>query len=100
MESQVDHGDHRDLLFAGGLLVLDRVRGNELEFHKWLQTEVSAYGIFVSCAILLFLCRRKIPALPAPVYPLLLLAGIALHWWSVPMPAANHARRRPCSPWR
>ena len=23
---------------------------------------------------------------PAPVYPLLILAGIALHWWWVPMP--------------
>lgn len=60
--------------------------GDDLEFRKWLHTEVSAYGIFVSCALLLFLGRARIPALPAPVYPLLLLAGIALHWWSVPLP--------------
>jgi peptidoglycan/LPS O-acetylase OafA/YrhL len=60
--------------------------GSELEFQKWIRTEVSAYGIFASCALLLFFCRTKIPALPAPACPLLLLAGIALHWWSVPMP--------------
>jgi peptidoglycan/LPS O-acetylase OafA/YrhL len=60
--------------------------GSELEFNKWIRTEVSAYGIFASCAILLFFCRTKIPALPPPVCPLLLLAGIALHWWSLPMP--------------
>ena len=64
-----------------------RFAGDELQFGKWIHTEVSAYGIFVSCAILLYLGRAAIPALPAPVYPLLLLAGIALHWWSVPLPA-------------
>ncbi len=60
--------------------------GPELEFGMWLHSEVSAYGIFVSALFLLILNNRKIPRLPLPAYPALILLGIALHWWSVPSP--------------
>ena len=60
--------------------------GKELEFVKWLHTEVSAYGIFVSCAILLFLSKYKIPTITIFHFLLLMLLAAAAHWWSVPLP--------------
>jgi peptidoglycan/LPS O-acetylase OafA/YrhL len=59
--------------------------GRELEFDKWLQTEVSAYGIFISTFLLLFFADKKIPRLPLLVYPALLALGLAAHWWSIPI---------------
>lgn len=65
--------------------------GRELEFGKWLHTEVMSYGIWMSALLFLFLARRqeaqlKVVRLPAWTYPILLLLGIAVHWWSVPLP--------------
>ena len=37
---------------------------------------------------MLLLRGAKIPAWPWPVYPALGLMAIALHWWSVPLPAS------------
>ncbi|GAB3250433.1 acyltransferase family protein [Chitinimonas naiadis] len=59
--------------------------GRTLDFGKWLHTEVSAYGIFASAAILLWLGGRR-PAMSVAVFLLLMSAGLLLHWWSVPGP--------------
>jgi peptidoglycan/LPS O-acetylase OafA/YrhL len=56
------------------------------DYALWLHTEVSAYGIGISAFFLLLLKDRKIPTLPIFVYPILLMTGLALHWWSVPTP--------------
>lgn len=60
--------------------------GPELVFGKWIRSEVSAYGIFVSTFLLLFFAKRKIPRLPVLIYPMLLCTGIMMHWWSIPAP--------------
>lgn len=74
-------------VFIGcGFWYASRAIGPALEFGAWLHTEVAAYGIFVSGALLLLLRQRRLPALSWPLIPLMLAAGIALHWWSVPLP--------------
>ena len=60
--------------------------GRELTFQKWLHAEVSAYGILASACLLLMFVKGRIPKLPALAYPMLLGAGILVHWWSVPLP--------------
>lgn len=60
--------------------------GKELEFGKWLHTEVSAFGIFFSAYLMLHFHRRGIPQLPTLAYPALLLLGVAFHWWSIASP--------------
>lgn len=52
----------------------------------WLRTEVAGYGIFLSAFLALFLHDRKVPQLPWMTYPVLVIAGIAVHWWTVPVP--------------
>lgn len=56
-----------------------------LAFSHWLHTETAAYGVLLSCAILVTLGRRQIPSHWGASVPLLVLAGVALHWWSVPL---------------
>lgn len=51
-----------------------------------MHSEVAAFGIFSSAALLLFFQGRTLPRLPALAYPALVAFGIALHWWSVPLP--------------
>jgi len=63
-----------------------RFTGPALEFGRWLHTEVSAYGIFVSAWLMLLLRNRRLPAIGWPVFAAMLAAGVALHWWSVPAP--------------
>lgn len=58
---------------------------SHLAYHQWLHAEVAAWGIFVSGFILLALRGRR-PRVPAPAVPALVLAGVLLHWWSVPLP--------------
>ncbi|OWW20406.1 acyltransferase family protein [Noviherbaspirillum denitrificans] len=58
----------------------------ELNDLKWLRTEVAGFGIFVSAFITIVLDRRKVRQVSWLLCPLLILAGIALHWWSVPAP--------------
>jgi peptidoglycan/LPS O-acetylase OafA/YrhL len=60
--------------------------GQHLEFDRWIHSEVSAFGIFVSAFFCLAARGRKIPRLAVPVLPVLILLGFALHWWSVPAP--------------
>lgn len=71
---------------AFGFWYWTRYTGAELEFGKWLHSEVSAYGIFVSASLLLLLRGRRLPRLPAIAYLALIGGGILLHWWSVPSP--------------
>jgi len=71
---------------ATGFWYWTKYAGSELDFGKWIHTEVSAYGIFISTCLLLFFNKKKIPRLPTFVYPLLLCVGIMMHWWSVPNP--------------
>ncbi|MCU6434128.1 acyltransferase [Undibacterium sp. Jales W-56] len=58
----------------------------KLEFELWAHSEISAYGILFSGCLLLCLQRVKIPTLPVPVYPILILLGLACYWWSMPIP--------------
>lgn len=61
------------LMYSGATL-------NKLNLH----TEVAAFGIFASAAILLCLNGRTIPKLHAAVYICLAGFAVATHWWSVP----------------
>ena len=75
------------LIFSAmGLLYWTRYTGKKLNFDKWLHSEVSAYGIFVSAFLLLALATVKLPKLPFFAVPALVLGGVLLHWWSVPSP--------------
>lgn len=49
-----------------------------------LQTEVAAFGIFASAALLLWMQGVRIPRLPAILFAALAIFSLALHWWSVP----------------
>lgn len=57
-------------------------------FERWIHSEVSAFGIFASAFLMLYLHKKKLPTLPVVAYPLLVLLGILMHWWSVPAPIA------------
>jgi peptidoglycan/LPS O-acetylase OafA/YrhL len=75
------------LAFAGfGIWYWSHYSGPALNFGLLLHTEVAAYGIFVSGVLLLLLRRRQLPVLPWPLFPALVAAGMALHWWSVAAP--------------
>jgi len=58
----------------------------ELGPFRWLRTEVAGYGIFLTAFLVLFLGRRNVPEMPWFLYPALLAVGIAIHWWSIPVP--------------
>jgi peptidoglycan/LPS O-acetylase OafA/YrhL len=65
--------------------------GIRLGFDRWLRTEVSAFGIVVSALLLVCLHGRLPPRLPLIVFALLMALGLALQWWSVPLPLATIA---------
>lgn len=57
----------------------------KLAFNQWLRTETAAYGL-VATALWVSVGRRLPKMLKyVSVAPILLLIGIALHWWSVPL---------------
>ncbi|WP_137937126.1 acyltransferase [Chitinivorax sp. B] len=60
--------------------------GRQLDFVMWNHSEVSAYGIFVSAGLYLWLRKRALPTLPMVLCPALVGVGILFHWWSVPAP--------------
>lgn len=68
-----------------GLSYALRFSGAEL-YELALHSEVAAFGIFASAALLMLLQGRKIPRLPAVAYPALVVLGISMHWWSMPAP--------------
>lgn len=78
------------VLFASsGLAYWLTYKGQYLNEARWIHSEVSAYGIFVSAFLLLMLNGRKIPPVPLVVVPGLVAVGFALHWWSVPAPVST-----------
>jgi peptidoglycan/LPS O-acetylase OafA/YrhL len=56
--------------------------GPDLYHERWLRSEVSAFGIFVSAFILLCL-RGGTSKVNLIVIATLVAAGLALHWWRV-----------------
>lgn len=60
-------------------------------YEKWLHTEVSAYGIFISVCLLLFFRRYGQPRVSFAIVPALMLAGVLFNWWSIPRPIATIA---------
>jgi peptidoglycan/LPS O-acetylase OafA/YrhL len=71
---------------AAGIAYWWRYSGVELQFDKWLHSEVSAYGIFVSAWLALRFRERGIPAVSTFAVPLLLIVGVVSHWWSIALP--------------
>lgn len=69
---------------GSGLWYAVHFPSRQLEF--WYHMEVSGYGILISAFFLLQFRRTGIPKLPYWIYPLLLMMGVMLHWWSVPAP--------------
>lgn len=61
-------------------------RGEHLESERWIHSEVSAFGIFASAYLALTLLGRGERRIPFFVVPGLVVAGVCLHWWSVPAP--------------
>jgi peptidoglycan/LPS O-acetylase OafA/YrhL len=55
-------------------------------FELWRHTEVAAFGIFCSAFVLLCVEKRTSFYMPGWIAPILLLIGIACHWWVVPQP--------------
>lgn len=58
----------------------------KLEYELWGHSEVSAFGILFSAFLLLLFQKVKVPTLPAPFYPAMILLGMACYWWSMPLP--------------
>jgi peptidoglycan/LPS O-acetylase OafA/YrhL len=58
----------------------------ELGPFRWLRSEVASYGIFLSAFLALFFGHRNVPEMPWFLYPVLVAAGISVHWWSIPVP--------------
>ncbi|GAA5165032.1 acyltransferase [Viridibacterium curvum] len=73
-------------LSLAGFWYASHYAANELEFSKWIRSEVSAYGIFVSALVLLTLQRLPALRVPAVLCSLMFVTAVALHWWSVPLP--------------
>ena len=74
-------------LFAlTGVWYWTQYSGAELDFGKWIHTEVSAYGIFVSAFLMLVFRRFGTPTFAAIGYVAVAMFAMAMHWWSVPGP--------------
>ena len=71
---------------ATGAWYWSHYNGMVLDFDKWLRSEVSAYGIFMSAFLLLLLAKHKVSRLQGMAAPAFLILGIGLHWWSIPAP--------------
>ena len=59
--------------------------GPKLRFDQFLHTEVAGFGIFASGFVLLLLRERREIKFPKIAVPLLVLFGVVLQWWSVPL---------------
>ena len=74
------------VILACATLYWNRYSGRELQFDKWLHTEVAAFGIFVSVFFLLNFRQSTARSMQAPLWIALLAFGICMQWWSVPGP--------------
>lgn len=63
--------------------------GVRLNSERWLRTEVSAYGIFVSTFVLLWLEGKPLRRHSGILFVALGAIGLATHWWSVPRPVST-----------
>ncbi len=75
-------------LFVGSIactLYYQWLNPPQLAFTQWLHTEVAAYGLLATA--LWVATGRPLPEkfTSASAAPALLLVGICLHWWSVPL---------------
>lgn len=61
-------------------MIFSRTWSKEL----WLHTEIAAYGIVISGALLLYFQDKQIPTMPLLAYVALGGLSFALQWWSVP----------------
>lgn len=66
-----------------GILYCLQFQGTVL-WRMAMQSEVAAFGILFSAALVLALQGRRLPPLAARASLPLLALGIALHWWTVP----------------
>ena len=75
------------LFFASTIFVLyyQWINPPNLTFTYWLHTEVAAFGLLATA--LWVASRRPFPSqfLSTSIAPVLLIVGIALHWWSTPL---------------
>lgn len=69
-----------------GLVYYTNYDGTHFEFDRWIHSEVSAFGIFISAFLLMQKDVSKRATVPFLVIPGLILFGLATHWWSVPVP--------------
>ncbi|MEO7494790.1 MAG: acyltransferase [Massilia sp.] len=74
---------------AGALVHWFSYTGEHLVFDRWIHTEVSAYGIFMSAFLMLWLRDRDITRVHFVPLALLAAGGLALQWWSVPLPVGT-----------
>ncbi len=73
------------VVFCGAMSAFYFMR-QDIDSSKWLRTEVAGYGIFLSAYLTVIFDKITLPKMSWLIYPSLLLGGIALHWWSIPMP--------------
>lgn len=75
------------LLWAAcGLAYWSAYPHEHLKFDRWLHSEVSAFGIFASAWLLLWMDARKLRQAGPWMFMLLVVVGFAAHWWSVALP--------------
>lgn len=72
------------LACIGFALVYQWLNPPDLAYTLWLHSEVAAYGLLGAACWVATGRKPALHRLPAWSAPLLVLAGIALHWWSVP----------------
>lgn len=53
---------------------------------NWNHSEVAAFGLFLSAFFRILFDKTGIKQFPVYFYPIFLLLGLALQWWSVPKP--------------
>lgn len=70
-----------------GLYYWRHFSGQYLEFVLWRHSEVAAYGIVASASLFLYFQRRSALKVPALAVPALVMLGLCMHWWFVPLPA-------------
>jgi peptidoglycan/LPS O-acetylase OafA/YrhL len=70
---------------CGVFINITRAGDPTLPFTSWLHTEVAAFGIVASGCMCMLLRRPGRWRCTPSLVPLLLLAGFAAHWWSVPL---------------
>lgn len=59
---------------------------HNLDSSRWMRTEVAGFGVFVSAFLAMYINEQKVTRVHWTICPILIFVGIALHWWSIPMP--------------